>query len=57
MIESPLAVLVVDDEENHADVIAVSLEKLRMSVITANNFAEAMQAIALCIGFGYNVAA
>jgi len=28
MAESPLAILVVDDEENHVDVITVSLEKL-----------------------------
>ena len=45
MAESPLTVLVVDDEENHADVIAVSLEKLGVVCQIAHSQAEALQKI------------
>jgi len=37
MAESPLAILVADDEENHADAIAVSLEKLRAAYQIAHS--------------------
>ena len=45
MAEAPLTVLVVDDEENHADVIAVSLEKLGVQCRIAHSQAEALQKI------------
>ena len=45
MAESPLAILVVDDEENHADVIAVSLEKLGAACQIAHSQADALKQI------------
>ena len=45
MVESPLAILVVDDEENHADVIAVSLEKLGATCQIAHSQADALKII------------
>ena len=45
MAESPLAILVVDDEENHADVIAVSLEKLGAVCQIAHSQADALKII------------
>ena len=45
MVESPLAILVVDDEENHADVIAASLEKLGAVCQIAHSQAEALEII------------
>ena len=45
MAESPLAILVVDDEENHADVIAVSLEKLGVACQIAHSQADALKKI------------
>jgi two-component system response regulator HydG len=45
MAESPLAILVVDDEENHADVIAVSLEKLGAVCRVAHSQADALKKI------------
>jgi two-component system response regulator HydG len=45
MAESPLAILVVDDEENHADVIAASLEKLGAMCRLAYSQAEALKII------------
>ncbi|MCL2710361.1 MAG: sigma-54 dependent transcriptional regulator [Planctomycetaceae bacterium] len=46
MAEAPLTVLIVDDEENHADVIAVSLEKLGVACQVAYSQADAVQKIA-----------
>lgn len=45
MAESPLVILVVDDEENHADVIAASLEKLGAVCRLAYSQAEALKKI------------
>ena len=45
MAESPLAILVVDDEENHADVIAVSLEKLGAMCQIAHSQRDALKII------------
>jgi len=45
MAESPLVVLVVDDEENHADVIAVSLEKLGVVCQVVHSQTEALKKI------------
>ena len=45
MAESPLAILVVDDEENHADVIAASLEKLGANCQIAYSQADALKII------------
>ena len=45
MVEAPLAILVVDDEENHADVIAASLEKLGAECQVAYSQAEALTKI------------
>ena len=45
MAESPLVVLIVDDEENHADVIAVSLEKLGVACQVAHSQTEALKKI------------
>jgi len=45
MAESPLAVLIVDDEENHADVIAVSLEKLGVVCQVAYSQVDALKNI------------
>jgi two-component system response regulator HydG len=45
MAESPLAILVVDDEENHADVIAVSLEKLGAVCQIAHSQTDALKII------------
>jgi len=45
MAEVPLAILVVDDEENHADVIVASLEKLGASCQTAHSQKEALKII------------
>ena len=45
MAESPLAILVVDDEENHADVITVSLEKLGAMCQVAHSQTDALKKI------------
>jgi len=45
MAESPLTVLIVDDEENHADVIAVSLEKLGVVCQVAYSQVDALKKI------------
>ena len=45
MSKSPLAILVVDDEENHADVIAASLEKLGAMCRIAYSQADAVKKI------------
>ena len=45
MAESPLTVLIVDDEENHADVIAASLEKLGVACQVAYTEPEALAKI------------
>jgi len=45
MAESPLIVLIVDDEENHADVIAASLEKLGVACQVAYTEPEALAKI------------
>ena len=45
MAESPLAILVVDDEENHADVIVASLEKLGAVCQTAYSQEQAFRII------------
>jgi len=45
MEETPLTILVVDDEENHADVIAASLEKLGAVCHLAHSQADALEKI------------
>ncbi|MDR3181860.1 MAG: sigma-54 dependent transcriptional regulator [Planctomycetaceae bacterium] len=45
MAESPLIILVVDDEVNHADAVAGSLEKLGAVCITVNSLKEALEKI------------
>ncbi|MDR0327380.1 MAG: sigma-54 dependent transcriptional regulator [Planctomycetaceae bacterium] len=45
MAEAPLAILVVDDEVNHADAIAVSLEKLGAACRLAYSQADALAKI------------
>ena len=45
MAEVPLAILVVDDEENHADVIVASLEKLGATCQVAHSQKDALKII------------
>ncbi|MCL2624940.1 MAG: response regulator, partial [Planctomycetaceae bacterium] len=43
--EPPLNILVIDDEESHAEVVAMSLEKLAATCRVVYNRADAVKAI------------
>ncbi|MDR3235060.1 MAG: response regulator, partial [Planctomycetaceae bacterium] len=47
MAESPLTILVVDDEVNHADAVAGSLDKLGAVCVTVNSLKDALEKIKL----------
>ncbi|MDR3196625.1 MAG: sigma-54 dependent transcriptional regulator [Planctomycetaceae bacterium] len=45
MSESPLSILVIDDDRNHADVVVASLEKLGADCVIAHSQSDALEKI------------